>query len=260
MKRLKDRVALITGASAGIGQATAKLFAQEGASVVAIARRGKPLKELEKEHGNIEGFPCDLQDHEALQKCVDQTIRRHKKIDVLINVAGFSYYKRFVDSTLEQWHHTMRVNMDAMSVLAKPVVPHMINNQYGRIVNTSSIQSFYCSNWVGAYAASKGAIESWTRTLAIDLAEYNILANVISPGCTHTEMSVVGGVDETTTDEFKEEFVIKRKIPLARAADPVEVSRPILHLASDENTYITGQCLVVDGGLTINLGYCESSI
>ena len=136
-------------------------------------------------------------------------------------------------------------------MLAKLVAPAMIRRRYGRIVNISSTQSIASEAIVGEYAASKGAINAWSRSLAVDLAEYNVLVNVVAPGCTHTEMSVINDIDETTTEYFQEWYVKNRKIPLARAAEPREIANAILFLSGDQCTYITGQTLVVDGGLTI---------
>jgi NAD(P)-dependent dehydrogenase (short-subunit alcohol dehydrogenase family) len=127
----------------------------------------------------------------------------------------------------------------------------MVDRRYGRIVNVASTQALAAEAVTGAYAASKGAIAAWTRSLAVDLAEYGILVNCIAPGCTHTAMSNVNGVDETTTPDFQEWYVRRRKIPLARAADPAEIANAIYFLCGDQCTYITGHTLVVDGGLTI---------
>jgi NAD(P)-dependent dehydrogenase (short-subunit alcohol dehydrogenase family) len=138
-----------------------------------------------------------------------------------------------------------------MFVLAKLVIPHMIAAKYGRIVNVSSVQALASEATVGAYAASKGAINAWSRSLAVDLAEHGILVNVVAPGCIRTEMSVIDGVDETTTEMFQEWYVKHRKIPLARPGDSDEVASAIAFLSGDQCTYITGQTLVVDGGLTI---------
>jgi NAD(P)-dependent dehydrogenase (short-subunit alcohol dehydrogenase family) len=260
MERLHNRVAIVTGASSGIGQATARLFANEGATVIALARRQERLDTLHQENNRIIGFACDIQDHNALKQCVDQTVEEYGRIDILVNNAGMSYYTRLLDSSLEQWRHAMSVNIESMFVLTKLVAAQMKDKSYGRIVNISSIQSFYCENITGAYVATKGAISSWTRTLAVDLAEYNILANIVSPGCIRTEISVVGGVDETQTEEFKEIFVKTRRIPLARTGESEEVAYAILMLASEENTYINGHDLVVDGGLSITLGFLPNSL
>ena len=151
---------------------------------------------------------------------------------------------------MEHWRHTQAVNLEAMYVLAKLVAPHMIARQYGRIVNISSVQAIAAEGNIGAYAASKGAINAWSRSLAVDLAEHGILVNVVAPGCIHTEMSIIDGVDETTTEEFQEWYVKRRRIPLARPGTSDEVANAIAFLCGDQCTYITGHVLVVDGGLT----------
>lgn len=248
---LAGRVAIVTGASSGIGRATAVRFAREGATVVAVARRTERLQQVRDEQPGVEPFPCDVTDHAALARCVQQTAERHGRIDVLVNNAGMSYYKRLEESTLEEWRHTMAVNLEAMYVLAKLVVPHMVERRYGRIVNVSSIQAFATEPVVGAYAATKGAIGAWSRSLAIDLAEYGILVNIVAPGFIRTEMSIIDGVDETESAVFKEWYADRRKIPLARAGEPEEIASAILFLSGDQCTYLTGHTLVVDGGLTI---------
>ena len=138
---LANKVALITGASSGIGQATVRRFAQEGATVIALARRRERLEELAREYPGVTPFACDVTDHAALEQCVRQAVTPHGRIDVLVNNAGFSYYQRHTDSTLEQWRQTMAVNLEAYYVLAQRVVPYMIRQRYGRIVNVSSTQA-----------------------------------------------------------------------------------------------------------------------
>lgn len=251
MGALENRVAIVTGASSGIGRATALRFAKEGAAVLALARRGDRLEELAQSNPRIEGVVCDVCDHDALAKCVDHAVSRHGAVDLLVNNAGFSYYERHAESSLEHWRKTQAVNIEAMYVLAKLVVPHMIERRYGRIVNVSSTQSIASEAIVGAYAASKGAINAWSRALAVDLAEHGILVNVVAPGCTHTEMSIIDGVDETESEDFQKWYVEERKIPLARAGTAEEIANAILFLSGDQCSYITGQTLVVDGGLTI---------
>lgn len=251
MPSLEKRIAIVTGAGSGIGCATALRFAREGAKVIAIDRDAERLAELSNQHDAIECCQCDVTDHEALKTCVDQTIRNHERIDVLVNNAGFSYYERHISSNLEHWRHTHSVNIEAMYVLAKFIVPQMIARQYGRIVNVSSTQAFATAAEVGAYAATKGAVCAWSRSLAVDLAEHNILVNVVAPGCIHTAMSIINGEDETESEYFQRWYVRERKIPLARPGAANEVANAILFLSGDQCTYITGHTLVVDGGLTV---------
>ncbi len=245
--KFKDKIVLVTGASSGIGQATARCFIEEGATVFGF---GRNMAGLEAVEGLL---PCagDITDHAELENYLKYIVDQHGGIDVLVNNAGFSYYKRHVESSLEEWRRTMSVNLEGYYVMAKLVVPSMMEKGYGRIVNVSSVQAIASDPTVGAYAASKGGIGAWTRALAVDLAEYGILVNVVAPGCIHTAMSIVNGTDETTSEYFQEWYVRQRKIPLARVGQPEEVAKAILFLSGDDCSYITGQTLVVDGGLTI---------
>jgi NAD(P)-dependent dehydrogenase (short-subunit alcohol dehydrogenase family) len=139
-----------------------------------------------------------------------------------------------------------------MFLLAKAVVPVMKARSYGRIVNVSSTQAIASEANVGAYAASKGAIDAWSRTLAVDLAEYGILVNVVAPGAIITEMSLTeAGEDMYADPDFQEWYVRRRKIPLGRPGNADEVAAAIAFLCGDDCSYITGQKIVVDGGLTI---------
>jgi len=173
------------------------------------------------------------------------------RIDILVNNAAISYYEELLNSSLDHWRETQAVNLEAQYVASKLVAPHMIKGGWGRIVNIASTQAIATEATVGAYAASKGAIVSFTRSLAVELAPYGINANAIAPGCIHTPMSVVNGVDETTTEYFQAWYVGKRKIPLARPGQPEEIARVAVFLASDDASYVTGHTLVADGGLTI---------
>jgi NAD(P)-dependent dehydrogenase (short-subunit alcohol dehydrogenase family) len=245
--KFKDKIVLVTGASSGIGQATAKSFIEQGATVFGFGRNRDGLEAVE----GLLPCPGDITNHAELENYIKFIIDRHGSIDVLVNNAGFSYYRRHAESSLEEWRMTMAVNLEGYYVMAKLVVPSMMEKGSGRIVNVSSIQAIASEPSVGAYAASKGGIISWSRALAVDLAEYGILVNVVAPGCIRTGMSIINGIDETTTEYFQEWYVRQRKIPLARVGQPEEVAKAILFLGSDDCSYITGQTLVVDGGLTI---------
>ena len=245
--KFKEKIVLVTGASSGIGQATAKSFIEQGATVFGFGRNKAALAAVE----GLLPCPGDITDHAELENYLKFIVDKHGSIDVLVNNAGFSYYSRHAESTLEEWRMTMAVNLEGYYVMAKLVVPSMIEKGCGRIVNVSSIQAIASDPTVGAYAASKGGIVSWTRALAVDLAEYGILVNAVAPGCIHTAMSIINGTDETATEYFQEWYVKQRKIPLARVGQPEEVAKAILFLSGDDCSYITGQTLVVDGGLTI---------
>lgn len=245
--KFKDKIVVVTGASSGIGQATAKSFIEQGATVFGFGRNKAGLEAVD----GLLPCPGDITNHAELENYLKFIVDKHGGIDVLVNNAGFSYYSRHAESSLEEWRMTMAVNLEGYYVMAKLVVPSMMEKGYGRIVNVSSIQAIASDPTVGAYAASKGGIASWTRALAVDLAEYGILVNVVAPGCIHTAMSIINGTDETATEYFQEWYVKQRKIPLARVGQPEEVAKAILFLSGDDCSYITGQTLVVDGGLTI---------
>jgi NAD(P)-dependent dehydrogenase (short-subunit alcohol dehydrogenase family) len=251
MQALKDRVTLVTGAASGIGRAVAQRFASEGAQVVAIDRDGAGLASLHGEADAIDPVTCDVTDHEGLGHAVRQTVDRYGGIDVLVNNAGFSYYKLHMDSTLQEWRSTMAVNVEAMYLLAKLVAPVMIAARYGRIVNLASTQAIAAEREISAYAASKGAVAAWTRALAVELAEHGVLVNAVAPGCIHTPMCFINGADMTQTPDFQEWYIRRRKIPLGRPGLAAELASAILFLSADQCTYITGHTLVVDGGLTI---------
>jgi len=249
--RLKDQVAIVTGAAQGMGRAISTRFLQEGATVIGIDMNEKGIESLAENLDRFTGRVLDLQDHDALAEIVSETERRHGTVSILVNNAGISYYELSVSTTLDQWRHTQQVNLEAQFILCKLVTPVMKAAKYGRIVNISSTQSLASEPTLSAYAASKGGINAFTRCLATELAEHNINVNAIAPGCIHTPMSVVNGVDETTTELFQEWYVKRRKIPLGRAGEPEEIASAALFLASPECSYITGHVLIVDGGLTI---------
>jgi 3-oxoacyl-[acyl-carrier protein] reductase len=251
MGRLEGRVTIVTGAGQGIGEAIAHRFANEGAAVVGIDRNADTLKAVCATLPKAVAYPIDVTDHQALERCFAQTVERFGHIDALVNNAAVSYYVPLVETTLDRWRETLAVNLEAYFVTAQLAARQMIKQGSGRIINVASTQAIACEPLVGAYTASKGGVLALTRSLGVELAPHNILVNAIVPGCIHTPMSVINGVDETQTDLFKEWYVGRRKIPLGRPGEPHEIAGAVLFLASDDCQYMTGQMLVVDGGLTI---------
>ena len=249
--RLRDRIALITGAAQGIGAAIAEEFAKEGAIVYAIDRAAhveQLAHRLQASGAKCVPVQLDLTDHSALKTCIDDVVASESGIDILVNNAAICYYEDLFDSSLEHWRETQAVNLEAQYAACKLVAPHMARRKWGRIVNIASTQAISTEPRVGAYAASKGAIVTFTKSLAIELAPHGINANAIAPGCIHTPMSVINGVDETTTELFQTWYVKARKIPLARPGEPSEIARVAVFLASDDSAYVTGIELFVDGG------------
>ena len=252
--RLRNRTALITGAAQGIGAAIAEEFVKEGA-IVYVVDRASHIQEVARRLQAL-GSRCvavqlDLSDHDALKTCVENMAANEAGIDILVNNAAICYYEDLFDSSLEHWREILAVNLEAQYAACKLIAPHMARRKWGRIVNMTSTQAIATEPKLGAYAASKGAIISFTKSLAIELAPYGINANAIAPGCIHTPMSVINGVDETTTEFFQTWYVKERKIPLGRPGGASEIARVAVFLASDDASYVTGHTLVADGGLTI---------
>jgi NAD(P)-dependent dehydrogenase (short-subunit alcohol dehydrogenase family) len=249
--RLANRVALVTGAGQGIGAAILARLHAEGATVFGLDRNAEPLAPLCQSLGTgAHPLVVDLADHEALAQAVEQ-LGRDQRIDILVNNAGMFLYAPFEHTSLEQWRRLMAVNHEGHIFLTQLVIGRMKAAGFGRIVNIASTEALAVEAQVSAYAASKGAVLAFTRSLAVELAPHGILVNAVAPGCIHTPMSIVNGVDETTTADFQEWYVKRRKIPLARPGEPHEVANAVLFLCSEECSYITGHTLVVDGGLTI---------
>jgi NAD(P)-dependent dehydrogenase (short-subunit alcohol dehydrogenase family) len=252
--KLLDRIAIVTGAAQGIGAAIAEQFLKEGASVYGLDRTdhlAETEQRLQQRGGRVKAFRLDITDHNALRNCVARIVACEGRLDILVNNAAIVYYEDLASSTLEHWRQTQAVNIEAQYILTQLAAPHMARRGWGRIINIASTQAISTEPRVGAYATSKGAITSFTRSLAVELAPHGINANAIAPGCIHTPMSVIDGVDETETALFKTWYVKERKIPLARAGEPAEIARVAVFLASEDASYVTGHTLVVDGGLTI---------
>lgn len=252
--KLEGRVALVTGAAQGIGAAILTEFVREGAKVAAIDRKKEveqACRESSGHAGQAQDYVFDITDHEAYARCVEEVARENGKIDILVNNAAISFYGDIFEDSLEQWRETQRINLEAIYWGCKLAAPYMVKQHWGRIVSIASTQAIATEGRVGAYTATKGGIMSFTKSLAVELAPHGILANAIAPGCIHTPMSIIDGVDETQTEFFHEWYVKKRKIPLARPGEAREVARVAVFLASDDSSYVTGHTLVVDGGLTI---------
>jgi 3-oxoacyl-[acyl-carrier protein] reductase len=251
---LKDRTAIITGAGQGLGAAIAREFAAEGASVALLEINPETLAQVEEEirgkGGRVLGFPLDLTDYTAYAEAVAKIHAAWGHIDVLVNNAAIAFYATILEDSLENWRRQMAVNLEAVYMGSKLVAPYMVQQKWGRIISVTSVQGFVSSGTCGAYNAAKGGIISLTNSMAVELAPYNILVNAVAPGFMLTPMSIVDGVDETTTPDFVNWYVEKRKVPLARTGYPEDSAGSVVFLASEYCRYMTGQVLVVDGGLT----------
>ncbi|MGW8249805.1 MAG: SDR family NAD(P)-dependent oxidoreductase [Anaerolineales bacterium] len=251
---LKDRVALITGAGQGLGQAVAREFADEGAAVALVDINPETLAQTEseikeKDH-QVLAYPLDVTDYDAYEKVIADVVDRWEHLDILVNNAAIAIYGTILEDRLEDWRKQIAVNLEAYYMGSKLVAPYMVEQKFGRIINVTSIQGFASSGTCGAYNAAKGGIIALTKSMAVELAPYNIAVNAIAPGFMRTPMSFIDGVDETTTEPFQKWYVEMRHVPMARTGYPEDDSGAAVFLASEYCRYMTGQVLVVDGGLT----------
>lgn len=251
---LNGRVAVVTGAGQGLGQAVSREFADEGAAVVLIERNPQTLeaitRELSDKNRQVQPYALDITDHAAYQKAMAEVAAKWGHIDILVNNAAIARYGTILEDSLEDWRAQIAVNLEAVYTCTKNTIPYMVKQKFGRVISVTSIQGFASSGGNGAYNAAKGGIIALTKSLAVELAPHNIAANAVAPGFMRTPMSVVNGVDETTTEDFRTWYIEKRHVPMARTGYPEDVSGAIVFLASDYCRYMTGQVLVVDGGLT----------
>jgi len=251
---LSGRTALITGAGQGLGLAIAREFAAEGAAVALIERNPQTLAAAEQElrtaGARVLAYALDITDYEAYGAAVNDVVAHWGRIDVLVNNAAIALYGTILEDTLENWRKQVTVNLEAVYMGSKLVAPHMVKQRFGRIISTTSIQGFASSGSCGAYNAAKGGVIAFTKSMAVELAPYNIAVNAVAPGFMRTPMSVVDGVEESETPDFQEWYVRRRHIPMARSGVPEDDAGAFVFLASDYCRYMTGQVLVVDGGLT----------
>jgi NAD(P)-dependent dehydrogenase (short-subunit alcohol dehydrogenase family) len=250
--RLKDKIAIITGASSGIGQATALLFAEEGASVIIadIDSVGgeKTVAAINDKKGKALFVEADISEEESAKKITDQTLKAFGRVDILVNSAATFVHKGF-DATIEDWHRSLGVNVIGTSMVTKYAAKAMEKGGGGAIVNLSSISAWVAQPNFFAYSATKGALLQMTRNMAMDLAAAKIRVNCVCPGAILTPASYLHmeKIGKTFEDFDAEEGA---KTFLKRMGKAREVASAILFMASDDAAYITGTHLMVDGGYT----------
>lgn len=250
--RLKDKTALITGGSEGIGKATALLFSKEGAKVGILARTQENLDQVVSEAegpGEITGYKCDVSNEEEVKGAVEQFYDEYGTIDILFNNAGILEAGTVVTTTSEIWDRTMDINVKGVFLVSKYVVPLMAKHGGGSIINNSSVLGIVGMENCMAYNASKGAIRQITRSMALDHANENIRVNSVCPGYIKTKMDVEFMGNPPDAEEQLDKIAADM-IPLIRRAEPEEVAQSVLFLAGDESRYMTGSDLVIDGGWT----------
>jgi NAD(P)-dependent dehydrogenase (short-subunit alcohol dehydrogenase family) len=252
MGRLNERVALITGATSGIGQATARLFAQEEAKVMIAARREdkghEVVESIRASGGTAEFVRCDVKSNEDCQRAVDETLRTFGQIDILFNNAGIVPVGTVTETSLETWNEVIATNVSGTFYMSRAVLPHMIARGKGVVINCGSDWSVVGGQDAAAYIASKGAVALLTKAMALDHARQGIRVNAICPGDTYVERWDGNLKDGQAVDEYLAK--LGKGFPMGRVGQAEEIARGVLFLASDDSSYMTGQLLVMDGGNT----------
>ena len=255
--RLKDKVAIITGGGTGIGKAIASVFASEGARVVVVARTLSTLEQVAediKSRGGVaKAIQTDVSDEKQVQQMVAQTLDEYGQVDILVNnhAATGGGGKPMVSLDLDNWNKTLSINLTGSLLCAREVLKTMIPRKSGTIINVSSLAGLYGVPGLGAYCVTKWGIIGFTQALAIEVGEYNIRVNCISPGATKTDRFENPVKSRAKASGSNYEDIMNEILPrysLKRIADPTEVARSALFLASDDSSAITGHNLVVSCG------------
>jgi 3-oxoacyl-[acyl-carrier protein] reductase len=246
--RLKDQVALVTGGSRGIGRAVVQAFAAEGARVAVVYRGGreaadKLVQEVTNAGGAARAYQADVADAAAVKACVSQAEKDLGPITILVNNAGVIADGLFVRMEPDDWNKVIQTNLGGVFHFCREIAFGMMQRRGGRIINVSSVAATHVNPGQANYAASKGAINSFTRALAVELAGRGVTVNAIAPGFIETDMSAA--VRNKAGD------LIKKFIPLKRVGTPEDVAKVAVFLASADSAYVTGQVLTVDGGLSL---------
>lgn len=243
--RLKDKTAIITGGGSGIGLATARAFCKEGAKVILFGRRKEKLVSAANELGDsvliVQG---DMTHNDDLDQLINKTLNNFKGIDILVNSAGLFNGAPLHEISDSQWDEMMDINIRSVFQLTRRVLPIMMAQKSGSIVHISSILGLIAVPQVAAYNVSKGALNQFSRSIAVEYGSYGIRSNSICPGLIETDMTAELMKDASLMQEWSKEY------PIGRFGKPEDVANACLFLASDESSFITGTVMPVDGGFT----------
>jgi NAD(P)-dependent dehydrogenase (short-subunit alcohol dehydrogenase family) len=253
MNRLEGKVAVVTGGNAGIGEAIAKRFAEEGASVVVTGRRQQELDRVVRvvrhSKGKALAVAGSVADEAHAQDVVRRALDSFGRVDILVNNAGIGDFgKRLHEIDDVTWANVLDVNLTGVFRMTRAILPQMLKQGRGAIVNISSIASLVGIATLSAYAASKGGLDALTRALAIDYAKDGIRCNVVNPGLIDTPMAAPLMADPERLQPILAQYAI------SRPGTSEEVANMVLYLASDEAAWVTGGTFTIDGGMTIYKG------
>ena len=253
MAGVRDRVAVVTGAGNGLGREIAQLLARQGAHVVLgdldAAGLEKTAAAITAAGGAAVALAGDLTEEEPAQQLIDAAVKRHGRIEILVNVVGGSRNAKIWDMRADDWDFVLRLNLRPTFLCTRAAVPHMIRQKYGRIVCMSSgaregtpWTAYYQGG--SAYSAAKAGVHGFVRDVALELAEHSVNVNAVAPGPIDTERFGPGLKRMNETVEYSPNHMT----PLRRLGEPFEVAHAVLFLASEESSYITGHTLAVTGG------------
>ena len=249
--KLSGKVALITGASRGIGKAIAKVLNENGATVYLVARDAETLSvvthEIDPTGDTAFSCVCDITSETSIYEMFKRFKADNISFDILVNAAGIAKSSAIENLSLEQWDQVLDTNITAQMVLAKHCFEDMKEKGGGKIINIASILGTVASPGMSAYSASKGAVIMFTKTLAVELAKYIIQANAIAPGYINTDMT-----KKMMSDKELSQRLVART-PAGRLGDPEDVAKVALFLATEDSNYVTGAVIPVDGGMSVAL-------
>ncbi len=245
--KLDGKVALITGAGSGLGRQFAETLSDAGASVVLAARRREKLEEtaelVRNKGGNAICLELDVTDSLSVTNCVRETTSEFGTPDILVNNAGIAKQAFLTDISEDDWDAVLDTNLKGVFMVAQAVAKSMINaDKHGSIINIASVLGLRVSKALGSYIAAKSAVVQLTKAMAIEWSRYNIRVNALAPGYFITEIN-----QEQFADSSAEDFLMRR-VPMSRVGDLREIAGPLLLLASDAGSYMTGSIIAVDGG------------
>jgi len=245
---LKDKVALVTGASRGIGRAVALGLAEAGAKV-ALCSRSTPTDDLAREIASLGGeslsFAVDVSQANEVEPIFEAILARWERLDILVNNAGITRDTLLLRMKESDWDEVLQVNLKSAFLCTRAALKPMLKQRWGRIINISSVSGITGNAGQGNYAASEAGLIAFTRSIALEIGSRNITCNAVAPGFIETDMT------SGLSDEIKQKA--QERVPLGRFGQPEEVANMVLFLSTDAAAYITGQVMVVDGGLSVGV-------
>ena len=235
---------LVTGATGGIGNSIVEIFHRNGFNIIATGTNNEKLKKLSSKYTErLKAIKCDLSNEEDINSLYEQANQYYGTIDILINNAGITKDNVFLRMQKEQWNDVLDVNLNSNFIITKLAIKGMIKKRWGRIVNISSVVAKIGNPGQTNYVASKSAVEGFSRSLALEVASRNITVNCVAPGFIYT--NILSSIEPKKLEQMS------KNIPMGKIGDPADISNAVFFLCSEESSYITGQVIHVNGGLTM---------